>query len=79
MQLFRKTEVGGWHFRFLVVFRGEISPFPKETVVFGLVWRLQQYSVGDQALGKELDSDVWSLRSSRVKGCREFPLEESPP
>ena len=41
VQLFRKAEVGGRHFRFLVVFGGGISEFPKEKAVLGLVWRLQ--------------------------------------
>jgi len=36
-QLFRKTEVGGRHFRFLVAFGGEISEFPGEKVISGLV------------------------------------------
>jgi hypothetical protein len=45
VRLFRKTEVGGRHFRFLVVFGGRISEFPKEKAIFGLVWRLQQLQV----------------------------------
>ena len=37
VRLFRKAEVGGRHFRFLVVFGGGILEFPKEKAVFGLV------------------------------------------
>ena len=35
--LFRKTEVGKRHFRFLVAFGGRILEFPKEKVVLRLV------------------------------------------
>ena len=45
MQLFRKAEVGGRQFRFLVVFGSGIWEFPKEKAIFGLVWRLQQLQV----------------------------------
>jgi hypothetical protein len=37
VRLFRKTEVGGGHFRFLVVFGSWISEFPGEMVILGLV------------------------------------------
>jgi hypothetical protein len=33
IRLFRKTEVGGRHFRFLVVFGRGISEFPRENVI----------------------------------------------
>ena len=44
-RLFRKTEVGGWHFRFLVVFGSGISEFAREMAILGLVRRLQQSTV----------------------------------
>ena len=54
-RLFRKTEVGGWHFRFLVVFGSGISEFSKETAVLGLVRRLQQLKCSRSSRGTELD------------------------
>jgi hypothetical protein len=56
VEVFRKTEVGERHFRFLVVLIGGILEFPGENGVLGLVRRLHSLQVFEiKPVTKELD------------------------